>query len=230
MSKRNVIHDGPLSLEHRKLYENHLREARGTICKYWKAYHAIHYLHNYDLEEAIQNGLIALVRAVRTYNPLRGYTLNAYADITIRRALFNPKLNFIQIPNPVMVDIMHRRKGKEVKNRTKQCNINKAVAALQVRFVKDWDDLEYGYYEDTTASDEIQNSDRGRILHSYLNRLDNRLCNVLKMRYGFSGKKMDLKDVAKVFGVSKERIRQLENEGLRRVKELMVGIDAHDLL
>jgi RNA polymerase primary sigma factor len=62
-------------------------------------------------------------------------------------------------------------------------------------------------------------SDYKKILLDLLNKIEPRLKDVLLMRYGFTGRgKLTLEEVGKVFGVTRERIRQIEEKALRRLR------------
>ena len=58
-------------------------------------------------------------------------------------------------------------------------------------------------------------------LHAALKQLDERSCNVLKQRW-FAENKATLQELAKKYSVSAERIRQIEQEAMRKIKDLML--------
>ena len=53
---------------------------------------------------------------------------------------------------------------------------------------------------------------------SFLGDYDERELGVLKMRYGFEGEPKTLQEVAELYGVTKERIRQIEARALRKLR------------
>jgi RNA polymerase primary sigma factor len=56
-------------------------------------------------------------------------------------------------------------------------------------------------------------------LEEVLGTLSEREAKVLKLRFGLEGTKaMTLEEVGKVFGVTRERIRQIEAKALRKLK------------
>lgn len=58
-------------------------------------------------------------------------------------------------------------------------------------------------------------------LEEVLNTLTPREKDVLKLRYGLEdGRERTLEDVGKIFGVTRERIRQIEAEALRKIRHL----------
>jgi RNA polymerase primary sigma factor len=60
------------------------------------------------------------------------------------------------------------------------------------------------------------------ILSGLLSNLNDRQRRILELRYGLSGEKpQTLQEVGEVFSVSKERIRQIEKDALRKIGELV---------
>ena len=58
-------------------------------------------------------------------------------------------------------------------------------------------------------------------LEEVLNTLTPREKDVLKLRYGLEdGRERTFEDVGKIFGVTRERIRQIEAEALRKIRHL----------
>jgi RNA polymerase primary sigma factor len=57
------------------------------------------------------------------------------------------------------------------------------------------------------------------VLEQALSKLDDRASTVLRLRKGFDGgEELTLEEVGQVFGVTRERIRQIENKALRTLK------------
>ena len=68
-------------------------------------------------------------------------------------------------------------------------------------------------------------------IESILDRLTDRDAKILKMRYGISGNhRMTLEEVGQEFGVTRERIRQLEVKALRKLKIICADKCLHDYL
>ena len=61
-------------------------------------------------------------------------------------------------------------------------------------------------------------------LINYVNKLEPRQCVVIKLRFGLEdGNPKTLEEVAKIYGVTRERIRQIEQKGLRKLKWLITN-------
>lgn len=64
--------------------------------------------------------------------------------------------------------------------------------------------------------------DRARIINEYVNKLKPRESIVIKMRYGLNdGNYKTLEEVGEHFGVSRERIRQIEQKAIRKLRWLL---------
>lgn len=69
-----------------------------------------------------------------------------------------------------------------------------------------------------------------KILLSYINQLGPRECLVIKYRYGFiDGEYHTLDYIAQLYGVTRERIRQIEIKALRQLKLILQQNKIHDI-
>ena len=70
----------------------------------------------------------------------------------------------------------------------------------------------------------VERQDTINVLNEYVNKLKPRECMVIKMRYGLlDGKFKTLEEIGQYFGVSRERIRQVEERGLKRLKHMLTA-------
>ena len=61
-------------------------------------------------------------------------------------------------------------------------------------------------------------------LHRVLDKLSTRQRQILELRYGLDGQEpQTLEEVGRVFGVTRERIRQLENQSLKVLRKLAMS-------
>lgn len=203
-------------------------------------------LHFLDI---IQEGNLGLMKAVDKFEYKRGFKFSTYATWWIRQSITRAladQSRTIRIPVH-MVEVM--QKVERVKKRLKQItginpteseiaeesglSIDKVNKALKV--IKDPISMESpigGEDEESTISDFIEDETRNRpfetisdsilkkLMEEAVERLPFRESRILKMRFGL-GLKRDytLEDVGKEFGVTRERIRQIEAKALRMIKD-----------
>ena len=75
-----------------------------------------------------------------------------------------------------------------------------------------------------TPDEELLNNDLIAKLGELLNVIDEREATILRLRYGLgneSGEQMTLKEIGKVVGLTRERVRQIEQEALRKLYGVM---------
>jgi RNA polymerase sigma factor (sigma-70 family) len=199
--------------------------------------------------DLVQEGQIGLLRAIDRFDPNRGFRFGTYATYWIRQSIsryVKDQARTIRIPVHMLErlikakrvsEALRAKNGEDPTPQELAVALETDVTSVERAFAADlegvgFEDMEGEFDEgapvlaplvdEATPLAALLHDDLRLLLAASLRTLDARQARIIDLRFGLTdGDPLTLEEVGQIYGVTRERIRQIEAKTLRRLRRLL---------
>jgi RNA polymerase sigma factor (sigma-70 family) len=205
-----------------------------------------------DEDDAFQIACIGLIQAAKRFDPIRGFQFSTYASFWLRQCcqrLGPQAAHFVRFPHHIVwrlyqlqfterrllatygMPIARERQFQACK--AQRVRVRDWITYERVRRIQTFSDLERSDWDSLLAIKDSQKSPIERLalpelknaVLAGIGRLKQREQIILHYRYGIGCEEHTLEEVAAVYGVTRERIRQIQARAEEKLKVYLARLD-----
>ena len=201
-----------------------------------------------SLPDLINEGNLGLIKAAEKFDETRGFKFISYAVWWIRQSIMqavNEQSRIVRLPLNQVTTLSkykkaiqqfeqeHQRKpSPEELSEIMEIPVEKIKDTINVSGKNVSVDAPFGEAEDGTLLDVLQNSDSPKVDNSLMNEslsteierifatLSDREAEILKDSFGIGRQELTLEEIGIKFGLTRERVRQIREKAIRKLRHM----------